>query len=154
MLESASASYTQPTHTPNPPPFYIFKVPNGVTFQRPIFVEDLLSSETRCLSSVPLLSKIGFPAKHDTFPATHFCRRSALQRHRPPFQRPIFIARRLSSDTGHLSSGPCLSHVGFPATQATFPAVHFLRTSAFQRHRPPFQRPIFIARLQISVKYN
>ena len=131
MLESASASYTQPTHTPHPPPFYIFKAPNGVTFQRPIFVEDLLSSETRCLSSVPLLSKIGFPAKHDTFPATHFCRRSALQAY---------------SDTGHLSSGPFSSHVGFPATRATFPAAHVYRTSAFQRHRPPFQRSIFFAR--------
>ena len=103
--------HTQPTLTPHPPPFYIFKAPNGVTF-----------------------------------PAAHFCRRSAFQRSRSPFQRSIFIARRLSSEAGPLSSTPFSSHIGFPAKQATFPAAHFHRTSAFQRHGPPFQRPMFIAR--------
>ena len=89
--------------------------PNTTPFQRPIFVEDRLYRPT---------------ATQATCPAAHFHRTSAFQRHGPPFQRPMFIARRLSSDTGHLSSGPFSSHVGFPATQATFPAAHFHRTSA------------------------
>ena len=105
-----------------------------------------LKPQTGSLSSGPFLSKICFPAKHGAFPAFHCCRRSAFQQNPTPFQRPIFVEDRLYSDTGHLSSGPFSSHVGFPATRATFPAAHVYRTSAFQRHRPPFQGSIFFAR--------
>ena len=58
--------------SPHPVPLYIFKAPNGVWFQRPIFLRESGSSERLSGSSAPFSCGNPVPAKHCPVPAPHF----------------------------------------------------------------------------------
>ena len=93
---------TRRDHHPHPVPFYIFKSPNGVRFQRPIFMQQLGSSSAQqdsskgqqdssspfsCSNSVPAAhSRI--PARDSRIPAAHFLAAARFQQRTAGFHVP------------------------------------------------------------------
>ena len=116
---------------PRPHPFclYNFKVPNGVRFQRPIFLRESGSSETLEDSSAPLFcgNKDSSETPEDS---------SA------PFSagKDSSVAPQDSIETLEDSSAPLFCGSNVPAKQWRIPAAHFLAGFRLERHTSGLHR--------------